>query len=396
MADHDSPTIPQVHDRRPKIAGLLPKNAQNKVLAGIALLMVLVIMFSGRKGAQPKAPTPMSAAAMVVDPSQARIREYRSRLDEQTRRLAEEEARLSQSQHALGMTPRPADAAPTAARPIPAPSVSWDSPPAYHAEPERNWMEIDREKRAYQSLYASNIALSYRPSSDERSLAGLGGRGWEASPARREPGASPRAVARHDPDADGAYRLSEGTILETVLTNRLDSSLAGPVNCMVTTNVYSRDRQALLIPQGARVLGEAYKLDNLGEQRLAVVFHRLVMPDGSSVTLDKFQGLNQIGETGFRDQVNHHYVEVFGVSIALGALAGLAQANTRYSLDESPTQAYEQGVTSSLSQSSTHILDRYLNVLPTFTIREGYRVKIYLSQDLSLPAYASHGLLEDK
>ena len=151
-----------------------------------------------------------------------------------------------------------------------------------------------------------------------------------------------------------------------------------------------------MIPQGARVLGETRKLDSMGEQRLAVVFHRLVMPDDSVVSLDKSQGLNQIGETGLRDQVNHHYLEIFGVSIALGAIAGLAQANMRYSLDESPAQAYEQGVTASLSQSSTHILDRYLNILPTFTIREGYRIKIYLSQDLLLPAYGgSQDLIQE-
>jgi type IV secretion system protein TrbI len=45
-------------------------------------------------------------------------------------------------------------------------------------------------------------------------------------------------------------------------------------------------------------------------------------------------------------------------------------------------------VSNSLSQSATHILDRYLNVLPTFTIREGQHVKVYLSQDLLAPAYS--------
>ena len=46
----DSPSgIPQVQDKRPKIAGLLPKNAQTRVLAGVSLLMILVMMFSGRK-----------------------------------------------------------------------------------------------------------------------------------------------------------------------------------------------------------------------------------------------------------------------------------------------------------------------------------------------------------
>jgi type IV secretory pathway VirB10-like protein len=36
-----------------------------------------------------------------------------------------------------------------------------------------------------------------------------------------------------------------------------------------------------------------------------------------------------------------------------------------------------------------------LNVLPTFTIREGQRVKVYLSDDLLLPAYEKHQMPSD-
>jgi type IV secretion system protein VirB10 len=138
------------------------------------------------------------------------------------------------------------------------------------------------------------------------------------------------------------------------------------------------------------VLGEVRRVDTFGQQRLAVVFHRLIMPDGYSVLLDQFQGLNQIGETGLRDKVNHHYIQLFGVSLAIGALAGLAQSNTHYGVDVSGAEVYQQNVASSLSQSALRILDRYLNVLPTFTVREGHRVKIYLTQDLLLPAYDKH------
>ena len=40
------------------------------------------------------------------------------------------------------------------------------------------------------------------------------------------------------------------------------------------------------------------------QRRIAVVFHRLIMPDGYSVDLDQFQGLDQIGEDGLKDKVN--------------------------------------------------------------------------------------------
>ena len=190
--------------------------------------------------------------------------------------------------------------------------------------------------------------------------------------------------------ADGKqYRLFEGTILEGVLTNRLDGSFSGPVNVMLTTSVYSHDRQRLLIPQGTRILGEVQRVNSFGQQRLAVFFHRMIMPDGYSVSLDRFQGLNQIGETGLRDKVNRHYLQTFGVSLAVGAIAGLAQANTRYGFDVSGADAYRQGVSTSLSQSSLRILDRYLNILPTFTIREGHRIKVHLTNDMLLPEYGS-------
>lgn len=115
------------------------------------------------------------------------------------------------------------------------------------------------------------------------------------------------------------------------------------------------------------------------------------MPDGYAINLDQFQGLNQVGETGLKDKVNRHYAQVFGASLAIGAIAGLTSINTRGGLiDVSAGDLYRQGVTSSLGQSSSRILDRFLNVLPEVTIREGHRVKVYLAGDLALPAYEAH------
>src|SRR5581483_7428217 len=108
------------------------------------------------------------------------------------------------------------------------------------------------------------------------------------------------------------------TVLEALLINRLDATFAGPVSCLLSGNVYSRDRQHLLIPAGSKIVGEASKVDTFGQARLAVAFHRLIMPDGYSVSLDQFKGLNQIGDTGLRDQVNNHYLKIFGASLALG------------------------------------------------------------------------------
>ena len=124
------------------------------------------------------------------------------------------------------------------------------------------------------------------------------------------------------------YVLYEGTTLDTVLMNRLDGDAAGPVKIMTSNPVYSHDHQHVIVPDGTVVLGEARKIGAVGfgqQRRIAVVFHRMIMPDGYSVDLDQFHGLDQIGEEGLKDKVNNHYFQIFGTSIALGVIAGAAQ-----------------------------------------------------------------------
>jgi type IV secretion system protein VirB10 len=219
----------------------------------------------------------------------------------------------------------------------------------------------------------------------------------EATKDRKEEGRNPAAVpaGRANAAAGKTYLLFEGTILETVLINRLDGGFTGPVECLLSINVYSNDRQHLLVPAGSKLLGETKKVDTFGQTRLAVVFHRILMPDGYSVSLDGFKGLNQIGDTGLRDQVNNHYLRIFGVSLAVGALGAAGEAGTGGALSATSGDLLRQGFAASTAQSASQILDKFLNILPTVTIREGHRVKVYLAGDLALPDYNNHKMPSD-
>lgn len=221
-----------------------------------------------------------------------------------------------------------------------------------------------------------------------------------APPAFTDPQPEPVAAKRLIPpdlqqSTGQKYRLFEGTTIETVLTNRLNGSFAGPVNVLVTTDVYSHDHLKLLIPQGTRIIGEAQRVGTQGQQRLAVVFHRIIMPDGYSESLDQFTGLNQIGETGLKDKVDNHLLSVLGSSVALGLISGFTIYGTRGIYDADGIDQYRQGVATSLGQSSRTILANSINRIPTITIREGHRVKVYIRQDLELPAYANHKVRSD-
>jgi type IV secretion system protein VirB10 len=190
------------------------------------------------------------------------------------------------------------------------------------------------------------------------------------------------------------YVVYEGLTMDTILMNRLDGDAPGPVKVMVSSPVYSHDHQHVLIPDGTVVLGEARKIGSSGfgqQRRMAVVFHRMIMPDGYSVDLDQFHGLDQIGEEGLKDKVNNHYFEIFGTSIALGVISGASQiAAGGGTITTSGSQAFTTGAASSVSQSATTLLDRFIQIPPTITIREGHRVKVYFTQDMLLPAYENH------
>jgi type IV secretory pathway VirB10-like protein len=49
----------------------------------------------------------------------------------------------------------------------------------------------------------------------------------------------------------------------------------------------------------------------------------------------------------------------------------------------------------SVGQTSQRVLDKLLNILPTITIREGPRAKIYFSDDLAVLNYGNHKMPSD-
>ena len=186
------------------------------------------------------------------------------------------------------------------------------------------------------------------------------------------------------------HRIEEGTIVPATLLNQLDGEFTGPVICQISENVYDASGLNLLIPEGSKVLGEAHSVNSNNQRRLAVSFHRISMPDGYALSLDKVPGLDQTGASALSGKVNNHYLQTFGMAMAVGAIAGLAQIGNN-GATYSPWYGFREGVSQQTALSSEQILNRYLNRYPTITIKPGSRVKVILLADLfDVPEYAHH------
>lgn len=188
------------------------------------------------------------------------------------------------------------------------------------------------------------------------------------------------------------YMLPEHTQIDAVLDSNIDGEMPGPVDAIVSRNVYLPNSRTLIIPQGAKLIGETSKVSSTDQQRLAVTFHRLlVYPRRAttpySVSLDDTTpGLDQQGTAGLRDKVNNHYFSVFGASLAVGMISGISELGS-YNSTYSPSYGFYNGVSASAAASSYRVMDRFLNRRPTITIRPGTRMVIELLGDVKVPAY---------
>jgi len=385
---------PALRDKRVVPEGAVPKQAQGYVVAGLAVLILLAVMFSKNHAKPAVKETPSSPLAMSTDMNQRKIQELEQDLTAAQRQSQQEQQ--ARNNAASGISAPPMNPPNAQIGGVASPAVQL--PPV--AEVPRDPVADAEKTLAFKARFASNLVSV----DDAASHPSSGSTGLTEDIAAR-PSGLPQAAAAQTAVAAGRrapevsvnsahgqpYVVFEGTTIDTLLVNRLDGEFAGPVKVMVTNPVYSQDRQHLLIPEGSFILGDVQKVSSLGQKRLAVTFHRLLMPDGYSVDLDQFHGLDQAGATGLKDKVNNHYAEIFGASIALGIVAGAAEAtNSNQGYNQSGSEAYKAGIASSLSQSSANVLDRFTGIAPTIAIREGHRIKVYITQDMLLPAVENH------
>jgi type IV secretion system protein VirB10 len=412
-------------DKTAEPKGVIGRNLKMQVYLGIAALFIVATALSSLHHKTPanrvdpnKPPTPM-----LQDASATNVEEMRREIAKQQQEVAHPPASAELS--LAGTNPGhpssiPYDGSCLPGQPCPMGAQYVQSQPGQMTPKQQQALAFETQEKelAFKARFSSNLAYSqsqslHGPSSNvapsNPALPDAASKGsLQHSPASSYSNmVSPRASAQEaqTPDKRAAevninsavgqpYVVYEGTILETVLMNRLDGDAVGPVKVMVTAPVYSHDHQHVLVPEGTVVLGEARKIGTAGfgqQRRIAVAFHRMIMPDGYSVDLDQFLGLNQIGETGLKDRVNNHYLQIFGTSIALGIIGAAAEmSNNGGSLTGNGVDAYKYGVAASVSQNASTILDRFISIPPTITIREGYRVKVYISQDMLLPAVENH------
>jgi type IV secretion system protein TrbI len=189
----------------------------------------------------------------------------------------------------------------------------------------------------------------------------------------------------HSPD-----ELLAGTVIPAALVTGINSDLPGQVIATVTETVYDTiTGKRALIPQGSRLLGQYDSQVAFGQQRLLLIWTRLIRPDGSSIILDRLPGVDTEGHAGLQDRVDGHWGRVFAgaaVSTLVGVASALASPD-RTTGSGTLVIASQQSLQDSVNQVGQQITRRNIDIQPTLNIRPGFELRVIVNKDLILRPY---------
>ena len=186
------------------------------------------------------------------------------------------------------------------------------------------------------------------------------------------------------------YQVMAGTIIPAALVTGINSDLPGQVIANVTEAVYdTATGRFLLIPQGSRLIGCYDSQVSFGQRRVLLVWTRLILPDNSSISLDRLPGIDPAGYAGLEDGADWHWDRILAgaaLSTLLGVGAELA-APDRTGSDTKIVIATRQSGQDTVNQVGQEITKRNVSIQPTLTIRPGFPMRVMVNKDLILRPY---------
>jgi len=196
--------------------------------------------------------------------------------------------------------------------------------------------------------------------------------------------------AQDEPTAGGASDrvLFPGAVIPASLVTEVNSESPGPVIAQVTQSIYdSATGRTLLIPQGARLIGDYRSSTRYGQSRVAIVWSRLIMLDGREIALAE-AALDPAGAAGVSGEVDNHWSDVFGAA-ALGTLINVGVATTEdpVAYGESGIvardpvdDAVSDGVQRMASNVTNRVVDRGLAIPPTIRLSAGAKLTVIVTR----------------
>lgn len=190
-------------------------------------------------------------------------------------------------------------------------------------------------------------------------------------------------------EAIAPYEVKAGSIIPGIIYTGINSELPGNIIGLVRENVYDTvTGNTLLIPQGTKIMGKYDSSVTFGQERVLVVWDRLIFPNGKSIGLDNMPGVDLSGYAGMKDKVNNHYFKLLQ-AVVLSSFLGTGEAiitRDEYGKDDWRYEAGKGGG-EVIIDFGNKMADKILNQQPTLEIRPAQKFNIMVVSDLILSPY---------
>jgi type IV secretory pathway VirB10-like protein len=186
------------------------------------------------------------------------------------------------------------------------------------------------------------------------------------------------------------YELQAGSVIPATMITGINSDLPGEIIAQVRQDVYSSINGAEVIPAGTRLVGAYNNSVAYGQDRVQVVWERMLFPNGQSINLDGMAGASRSGYSGFKDIDETHFWSIFGHALlysVLGAVGNIAGEGFGSSATLNPTigETAASGIGQQLAETGQDMVEQGMQQQPTLIIRPGYKFNVMVRKDIVFP-----------
>jgi type IV secretory pathway VirB10-like protein len=190
----------------------------------------------------------------------------------------------------------------------------------------------------------------------------------------------------------GEFELTAGSVIPAVMLTGINSDLPGTIVAQTRQTIYAtNDPTTVVIPQGSRLVGR-YSADIVyGQSRVLAAWDEMILPNGSRISLRGMSAADGQGQSGMEDQVNNHFWRTWSSALLvslLGVAAQQSQPQNQGAFNTpSGTAQASAAAMNSLSEVSSKILQKSLNISPTLQVRPGMAFNVMVNRSIILPMY---------
>ncbi|EOU1356181.1 TPA: TrbI/VirB10 family protein [Pseudomonas aeruginosa] len=187
---------------------------------------------------------------------------------------------------------------------------------------------------------------------------------------------------RYNADISGKIKVPPGTLIPTTLMRKsISDYMTGSLQAIVSHDVYDTTRQYVLFPKGTEINIGVARTRNVNEaisNRVAFLVKEGVLPNGNKIDFSKASAVDREGVGAIEDQVDYHFMAQF-----LGVAAyALISSESSYSGTGDEEGSYAGDVGENARREFSPLIQKYLNIVPTVTIRPGQSFRVIVEEEM--------------